>query len=297
MKVSVIIPSFNHAEHIRQCLESVARNKIQDMEVIICDDASLDESDKIIKQWIKEQSGENYKIRYISHLSNQGITSTLNELISECRGEIISPLASDDFYLDGIVMERVKFLMSNPNLLGGFNDGIGVGANNIPSLLKQGSMRYENLIGKKFKNEVIFHWSEPANLQFWRRTAFRSHGGQCEFDKNSFTEDIHFALHALSQDRFGYLNYNGYAYRYRNSSILEKEDYRRKWLEMAFIYGNHANGFSGEIRDHILSRSEYYYSLSINCSDKIKISEKRFKKTIEEYNAGRGTLWLKRFKI
>jgi glycosyltransferase involved in cell wall biosynthesis len=90
-KVSVIIPTYNRAAVIRNAVESVLAQTITDLEVIVVDDGSSDDTGKIL--------GETYgdRIRYYFQ-ANQGVSSAWNKGIAEARGEWIAFLASDDLW-------------------------------------------------------------------------------------------------------------------------------------------------------------------------------------------------------
>ncbi len=92
--VSIIIPAYNHAAWIEQALDSVAAQSFTSWELIIIEDASRDDSWKLITTWAKQHP--HLSIRCIQHTQNQGAPATLNEGLSLAQGEYISILNSDD---------------------------------------------------------------------------------------------------------------------------------------------------------------------------------------------------------
>lgn len=275
MKTSVIVTCYNHEKYIVQCLDSIVSNLIPDLELIICDDCSSDSSVQIISRWIDRHTNHFNRISFIQHQNNCGVTLSLNELISECRGELISPLAGDDYYLNGAIEARKSALESNPEWYGGFSDGIAFGNKGevfTESLTRNSNINVEACLSKRIKEEVVINWSAPMNLQFWRRSAFKSHGGGFEFNKDLFAEDLDFALWAISLNAFGYLNKICYAYRCRSWPQSLEGDMKIKWLQMAYLFGKHSGSFNGEIKDCMLKKSDYYYSLSINNTERIGFS-------------------------
>ena len=54
MKLSVIIPVYNTEQYIEKCLDSIANQTMKDLEIIIVNDGSKDNSEKEIKEWIKK---------------------------------------------------------------------------------------------------------------------------------------------------------------------------------------------------------------------------------------------------
>ncbi len=91
-RISVVIPSYNHARFIGEAITSVLEQSLADLELIVIDDASGDDSWSII------QSIDDPRLRAQRHTNNQGAHATLNEGLKQARGEWLSILNSDDRY-------------------------------------------------------------------------------------------------------------------------------------------------------------------------------------------------------
>lgn len=97
--ISVITPSFNSEKTIVRCIESVLRQTYENIEFIIIDGGSTDQTIEIIKSYIPKFKG---RLKYISEKDN-GIYDAMNKGIKMCSGELIGILSSNDYYeLDGI---------------------------------------------------------------------------------------------------------------------------------------------------------------------------------------------------
>lgn len=92
--ISIIIPAYNHAAWLEQALDSVAAQSFTAWELIIIDDASRDQSWKLINTWSNQHP--HLAIRCIQHTQNQGAPATLNEGLSLAQGKYIAILNSDD---------------------------------------------------------------------------------------------------------------------------------------------------------------------------------------------------------
>lgn len=90
-KVSVVIPTYNRADKVRKGVESVLAQSFTDLEVIVVDDGSSDETG----QTLKHAFGD--RIRYYFQ-PNQGVSVARNKGIEEARGEWIAFLDSDDLW-------------------------------------------------------------------------------------------------------------------------------------------------------------------------------------------------------
>lgn len=90
--VSIVIPSFNHAHFLGQCIESVLAQTVSEWELIIVDDASTDESVELARGY------DDARIRLYVNDQNLGTYGTQNRGLELARGEIIAILDSDDFW-------------------------------------------------------------------------------------------------------------------------------------------------------------------------------------------------------
>jgi len=95
IKVSIIVPVYNVEKYISRCFNSVANQYYNNIECIFVDDASPDNSQKILKKHIKKYQGEiNFKI--IKHPQNRGLSVARNTGTSASTGDYIYHLDSDD---------------------------------------------------------------------------------------------------------------------------------------------------------------------------------------------------------
>lgn len=90
--ISVIIPVYNVAEYLPQCLETVCSQTYENLEIILVDDGSTDESGKICDEWGQKDC----RLRVI-HKENGGVSSARNEGLKIARGEFIGFVDSDDW--------------------------------------------------------------------------------------------------------------------------------------------------------------------------------------------------------
>ena len=106
MKISVIIPAYNHEKYVTEAIESVLNQSCQDFEVIVVNDGSTDSTEK------KILAIQDRRIRYVSQ-ENSGAHAAINRGIALARGEYISILNSDDVYLPKRLETCLAFLENN----------------------------------------------------------------------------------------------------------------------------------------------------------------------------------------
>ena len=93
-KISVMIPCYNNSAFIEQAIRSVLDQKVDaDVELVMIDDASTDSSVSIIESLCDA------RIRLLRNESNRGISAVRNQLLGATRGQFITSLDGDDYYL------------------------------------------------------------------------------------------------------------------------------------------------------------------------------------------------------
>lgn len=104
--VTVIIPSFNHAQYIENAISSVLSQDYKNLELIVVDDGSTDETHAILSR-----VSVNDQLTIILNNVNQGQSAVLNQALQIAKGEYICLLPSDDWFLPcKISLQIEKFL-------------------------------------------------------------------------------------------------------------------------------------------------------------------------------------------
>jgi glycosyltransferase involved in cell wall biosynthesis len=110
--VSVVIPTYNRAYLISNTINSVLKQIYQDFEIIVVDDGSIDNTERVIANF------NNSKIRYIRHNDNRGISVARNTGIEASRGKYIALLDSDDEWLPEKLDKQIKVFQNEPPEVG-----------------------------------------------------------------------------------------------------------------------------------------------------------------------------------
>lgn len=108
--VSVVIPSYNHADFVRACIESVRAQEFQDWELVITDDGSSDGTAAVLS----ELAAEDPRLHLNLFPANRGACVALNDAIARARGTYIAVLNSDDSWLPTKLSRQVAFLDHHP---------------------------------------------------------------------------------------------------------------------------------------------------------------------------------------
>lgn len=118
---SIILATYNRAYCIDRAIESVLNQSFQDLELIIVDDGSTDNTEEEVKKYLKDK-----RIKYIKLEKNSGVNVARNRAIKESKGEYLCILDSDNelksdilnkykFYIEKEKFPYMKFICQNQN--------------------------------------------------------------------------------------------------------------------------------------------------------------------------------------
>lgn len=108
--VSVIIPTYNRASIIERAIQSVLKQSYRNLEIIVVDDASKDNTNEIVRN-IKDN-----RLIYKYHEKNKGPSSARNTGIKAASGEYISFQDSDDVWHTQKLEKQMNYILNKPTL-------------------------------------------------------------------------------------------------------------------------------------------------------------------------------------
>ncbi|SKC33055.1 Putative glycosyltransferase EpsE [Photobacterium piscicola] len=110
--VSIITPCFNGESYIYRFIESILSQDYNNIELIIIDDGSTDNTKNIVEGYKSRFIDRGYSLKYI-YQANQGQASAINKALKIFKGEYLTWPDSDDFLSNNSISLRVKFLEQN----------------------------------------------------------------------------------------------------------------------------------------------------------------------------------------
>ncbi|MHB8522753.1 MAG: glycosyltransferase [Limisphaerales bacterium] len=229
--VSVVIPLFNHARYVACCLTSLMDSGYRPLEILILDDGSTDNSFEVVQAWSARHSDPDVVVR-LTRQPNQGLTRTLNRLVTRANGEFIVLLASDDYLLPGGVGWRVEALQNHPQWLAVFGDGMVVdeaGRKVHESWLtdRLGANKRALANPRAIAMELILRWGLPGGALMVRRSAYDPAVGVGLYDETLPFEDRDFNLKALARGGLGFIDRTVSAYRQHPQNFFKVKDRER----------------------------------------------------------------------
>ena len=111
-KVSILMPTYNDADYITETLDSVMEQTYSNWELLICDDGSTDNTQKIIKEY-KLKKDKNDKIKYFYQENADQLNAIINAL-EKATGDYVYIMHSDDLFNSTDTLEKsVEFMTKN----------------------------------------------------------------------------------------------------------------------------------------------------------------------------------------
>jgi glycosyltransferase involved in cell wall biosynthesis len=180
-RISVILPTLNGMKYLEQAIHSVLTQSFEDLELIIINDGSTDETDMIVNRLIKEYS----RIVYIKHEKSLGLQKTLNEGLALSRGEFIARIDDDDIWND-----RDK-LIKQMNIFSRDRNYVLVGTG-MHAVDEQGNKLYDSNLpetDEAIRKNLLFQTSFVHSSVCFRKNAVVKCGGYNEEEEIRHIED------------------------------------------------------------------------------------------------------------
>lgn len=233
--VSIVIPCYNHEKFVQECIQSVIDQSYQNIELIIIDDGSKDNSVVKIKEMISDCERRFVRFEF-RHRVNKGLSATLNEAIDWAGGKYFSAIASDDQLLPYKITKQIKIFSSSKekNLAAVFGGVILIDDNGYEISTNQLPNKYYD-----FENILLHNCSFYAATQLMDIELIRRVG---KYNPNILVEDWYMWL-KLSEVGKIYCSDDIYV-KYRWHSGNATKNYElifRENLKTLNQYKNHVN--------------------------------------------------------
>ena len=217
-KVSVIIPAYNREAFIRETIESVLEQTYSNIELIVVDDGSTDNTLKIVKEY-KE------KLDLLQHPGgvNKGQSAAINLGLKVSTGEYIAILDSDDLFAPKKIELQIEHLIKNLDVGLVYANGIAIDTNGAElHVMIQKGHKEEN------KPELVLlnsYYNIPSNALI-RKSVFEIVGGFDEELRSAQDHDM--AIRIAEVTRLNYIDKVLWYYR-RHKETQSVQHSERRW--------------------------------------------------------------------
>ena len=269
-KVSIIVPVFNTQDFLKECIESLINQDYKNIEIILVDDASSDNSPEICKKYTEKDS----RIKFIRHTENCGQEKSRNDGIASASGEWIMFCDSDDLFSIYAVKTMLEFVTKN-NLNFAFssfyywkncqNDNeyreIDAIKNNEGEMISGEKIFKTEQIAKQIFNEIPFSVISCIGSKIYSKKFLDEKKINFNMSLN-WGEDMSFMIHCLMQtDKVGYINFPFYLYRIRQSgSVLSS--YRKDIFKSASKTYYLIKNFMDKYNAFDLNAKNFYWDIT-----------------------------------
>ena len=265
--VSVVIPSYNHAQYIKQAVESVLGQSYTNLELIVIDDGSTDAS----LAYLRTVRDPRYTL---IEQENAGAHNAINKGLSLAKGNYLTILNSDDIFHPERLATCISLLNDGVDLVASWIEvinqkgkvlGIKEGWNNmLPWPITPSTHGMEGLDDFTLNLLMTNFVSTTSNIVF-TRSLYESIGGMRNL---RFVHDWDFLLRAARSFRCALLKKPLLQYRTHQTNTISSN---RAWMlfEICWIFAVHLKKFNSAIFDHSsnptsLSKGIDFLSQSIN---------------------------------
>lgn len=294
LKISVIIPVYNTEKYIEKCLNSIYNQKMHDIEIIIVNDGSEDNSEAIIKQWMRKNKDAN--VRYLKK-QNGGLSDARNYAIPYVNGEYISFVDSDDYIDENLYSNLEKYIDEKIDLIKFKMQTVDEKGNVLEKL---DGPTFEKGSGEEGYKKLCTtdKFLDPACIYLYRTEFFKVNN--FKYKKGAYHEDFGLtSLIILSAKTFVSVNEYGYYYLQSDNSITRNKDYKKE-IKKANDLIEHYDDMLETIKGYIISDSakdlvkRYYTNTLILKTQDLKnkerkeyikkLKERKLYKNIKPYN-------------
>ena len=208
--LTVLMPVYNADKFLAESINSILKQTYSDFEMLILDDASTDNSLKIIKAYAKEDK----RIKILVNKNNQQQAKCRNRLLKNSKTEFIAWMDADDISLEDRLQTQINFLKQNPKI-----DAVGVqysafgSSGNIPANF----ISHFSLSDIEIKTNFIFGYDFLFGASLMRMEKIKQHN--IFFDNNyklSTGEDHQYIIDCFPFMKFA--NIDRVLYQYRQDS-------------------------------------------------------------------------------
>lgn len=225
--ISIIVPVYNVEKYLNQCIDSIIKQTYTNLEIILIDDGSTDNSGKICDEYLSKDC----RIKVL-HKENGGLSSARNAGIKICKGKYIGFVDSDD-WIDATMYETLyeRMLYFDADVI---DCGYLKEYRNIK--LKVNSNKEKVYFGEKLIEECYL--SNVTKPEVWCKLYKRYIFNTIKFPLNKYYEDAFIFIPTLSLiNKIVIIPACLYHYRQRKSAIT-KNIFNEKHLDVIELHNN-----------------------------------------------------------
>ena len=251
--VSILIPAYNHEHYIKETILSIINQTYKNIELIIVDDGSVDNTWNAI-QSLRDECERRFSNIHFETQENKGTYITLNKLISKAAGEYVLIIASDDIAKPDLIKTECEFLDNNPeySLVVADNEIIDKDSKVVYWTKKRNIVQQKNKASFKsyadflqksnkidlkshdFGNYYSLYWGNHVpNGYLIRKNIFDKTG---YFTPEAPMDDHYLMLQIAKYSKMGFIDKILYSYRWHDSNTIKEAQKMHLIEKLTFNY-------------------------------------------------------------
>lgn len=279
--ISIIIPVFNSEKTLKKCISSILSQSYKNLDIIIINDGSTDNSDEICKDYQKKDKRINYIIQ-----KNSGVSSARNNGLSNAKGDFITFIDSDDWVEEDYIESLINLLIKNnadviTSSAIDFTDDKII---NTPAA----TLKYEITTNKETMIRDLLE-AKKYNSVCWGNIYRKSIIKGLKFNKNlKIAEDLDFLISVFERcDKLIVTNIRKYHY-YINDGSTIHSGFNNNWIGAINFNKKLIDKYKRTdleiyaVKNYVITNLSCLYSFKLKKSDKLFIRKniKKYKKII-----------------
>ncbi len=221
-RVTVLIPTFNRVKLLRRAIASVTRQSYSEICIIVCDNASTDETELVVK----ELASIDNRIIYLKHQSNIGGLENFRYAFGLVKTPFFCVLSDDDFLTKDSIFNGVKVLTGNPNI--GFVIQNSLWINELGELISTGGHPLNNEL-KLYCDSTRFDAFHNFQVPYiWTGMLFRGELSQLYLLKTMNSDigsDFRYLFRVISKYNYAHLAKIGAFFTSHSGSMSSSRPY------------------------------------------------------------------------
>ena len=252
--VSVIASCYNQSSFLLETLESIKNQTYKNIQLIMWDDCSSDNSVELIEEWIVNNQVD---CVFLKHEKNMGICKSLNEAFGYVKGKYLQMVAMDDILLPDKIERHVEILeSSNEKDALVFSNGFiidGNGYNTGELFLEYHGKKSENLYSGNYYQMLLTNPFMPAMSILYKVSVIIQLNG---WDENLKFEDYDLLLRIAQQFDFIFDDSSTVKYRLHKTNL--HKTHSSYYIDYAKIYSKHIEQNIIKNRFHKVLKDLYF---------------------------------------
>lgn len=243
--ISIVVPCYNQAQYLNECLSSVINQTYNYWECIIVNDGSSDDTEKIALEWVNKDN----RFKYYAKI-NGGLSDTRNFGIKKAAGTYILPLDADDYIGPELLERSLNVFNKDENVTIVYSKVMNFGT--INGLSQAPDFNIKSFL---FSNQI-------SCTAMYRKVDFEKTSGY-DINLKFGSEDWDFWLSLLGKNNLNVikLDYIGLYYRRKEQSMIVDLHKSREKINYThnYIFNKHIKIFNEYFGDPIMVYSKMHY--------------------------------------